>query len=243
MTPKVLIVDDNYEKVQGIAKAIRSSSIDIKSVQSSRCALKEMRSTQYDLLVLDLQLPEALGEDVDSTGGLNLLKFIENNDFIKKPKHILGFTAHQDSYDAAINDFDTRGWVLHLSTGDFTRIASVITSQLDYSHSDQVECDVAIITALDHTELETLLKLGNDWEEFNLSNDPSSYYKTTIESSEGRQLNVVAVSCHGMGMANSAAITTKICLKFSPRYLLMTGIAAGIEGKVKLGDILIADCL
>ncbi|HIF9443837.1 TPA: response regulator [Photobacterium damselae] len=239
---KILIVDDNYDKVQGIARALNNSEVDIKSVQSSRCALKEMRVIQFDLLVLDLQLPEALGEDVDPTGGLNLLKYIEDSNIIKKPKHILGFTAHQDSYDTSIADFSSRGWALHLFKGNFSAVASVITSQLNYSHNENFECDVAIITALDHTELETVLKLDDNWMEFNLSNDPSLYYKTRINTSNNQQITIVAVSCHSMGMANSSAITTKVCLKFSPKYLLMTGIAAGIEGKVKLGDILIADC-
>lgn len=243
MTKKnILIVDDNYDKVLGIAKALSDSEIEITSVQSSRCAVIKMKSTQFDLLVLDLQLPEALGEDVDPTGGLNLLKYIEENKIIEKPKHILGFTAHQDSYDKSIDDFSSRGWALHLSKGDFGVIASVITSQLNYSHNENFECDVAIITALDHTELESILNLSDSWREFNLTNDPSSYYKTSIMNSNNQKITVVAVSCHGMGMANSSAITTKVCLKFSPKYLLMTGIAAGIEGKVNLGDILIADC-
>ncbi|EGQ8088681.1 response regulator [Vibrio vulnificus] len=239
---KILIVDDNYGKVQGIVRALNNNDVEITSVQSSRCAVKELRATQFDLLVLDLQLPEALGEDVDPTGGLKLLKYIEDSNIIKKPKHILGFTAHQDSYDTSINDFSSRGWALHLSKGDFGVVASVITSQLNYSHNENFECDVAIITALDHTELETVLKLDDNWREFNLANDPSSYYRTSIKNSNNQQITIVAVSCHGMGMANSSAITTKVCLKFSPKYLLMTGIAAGIEGKVKLGDILIADC-
>ncbi|MEF1341561.1 response regulator, partial [Vibrio rotiferianus] len=76
---KILIVDDNYDKVQGIARALNNSEVEITSVQSSRCAVKELRATQFDLLVLDLQLPEALGEDVDPTGGLNLLKYIEDS--------------------------------------------------------------------------------------------------------------------------------------------------------------------
>ncbi|MVB37197.1 response regulator, partial [Vibrio cholerae] len=145
MTNKnILIIDDNYDKVQGIVRALNNSEVEITSVQSSRCALKKLRATQFDLLVLDLQLPEDLGEDIDPTGGLKLLKYIEDSNIIKKPKHILGFTAHQDSYDASINDFNSRGWALHLSKGDFGVVASVITSQLNYSHNENFECDVAI---------------------------------------------------------------------------------------------------
>lgn len=238
---RILIVDDNYEKVQGVARSLESDRVEIISVQSSRCALRELKKSKFDLLVLDLQLPEALGEDIEPSGGINLLKYIEESQIIKKPKHILGFTAHQDSYEASIDEFNSRGWALHLSKGDFSVIASVITSQLNYSHNDQFDCDVAIVTALDHTELEAVLKLETEWLQFELPNDSSSYYKTKIKTNKDKELTVVAVSCHGMGMANSSAITSKVCLKFSPTYLLMTGIAAGIKGKVKLGDILIAD--
>ncbi|MGF1838647.1 response regulator [Vibrio atlanticus] len=239
--PRILIVDDNYEKVQGIVSSLSSQNIEVKTVPSSRCALLELRDVQYDLLVLDLQIPEALGEEIDQSGGVKLLKNIEGNNLIKKPSHILGFTAHQDSHNEAINEFESRGWALHLSKGDFNLIASIITSQIKYSYPEQFDCDVAIITALDHTELEAVLSHNLNWQNLNVNDDPSSYFKGRLTNSNGRELTILAVSCHGMGMANASAITSKVCLKFSPSYLLMTGIAAGIEGKVKLGDILIAD--
>lgn len=240
-TYNILIVDDNYEKVQGIVKSLKSNDIAITSVQSSRCAIKELKKLQFDMLVLDLQLPEDLGDDIDPTAGLKLLRFIQCNSSIQKPKHILGFTAHQGSYDESINEFNAKGWALHLSKGDFSVIASVIMSQLNYTYSEQFDCDIAIITALEHTELEEVLRLDANWIKLYIPNDPSAYYKAKIKTSKNKELTVIAVSCHSMGMANASAITMKVCLKFSPTYLLMTGIAAGIQKKVNLGDILIAD--
>ncbi|CAH0527967.1 hypothetical protein R7R25_04300 [Vibrio sp. 2026] len=238
---KILVVDDNYEKVQGIAASLKEFNFEIKTVLSARCALMELKSTKYELLVLDLQIPEALGEDIDPDGGVKLLRNIADNVMIKKPKHILGFTSHQDSFQSSKNEFDSRGWLLHLFNGDFDVIKSAICSQLQYSATNSDFCDVVIVTALEHTELETVLKQQVGWEKLPDKSDPSSYYKGTISSCQGNDLSIVAVCCHGMGMANAASITMKACLKFSPQYVLMTGIAAGIEGKVKLGDILIAE--
>lgn len=239
--PTILIVDDNYSKIQGITAALKDFDFDFDTVLSSRCALQKMKVHQFDLLVIDLQIPEALGEDIDQEGGLKLLKNIPYNPLIKKPRHIVGFTSHKDSYDQCKDDFESSGWSIHLFNGDYDLIKSVITSQIDYSNNGKVSCDIAILTALEHTELEAVLNKNLNWEEVSEIDDCSKYYKGRLTNRDGKSLVVVAASCHGMGMANASAITMKMCLKFNPTYFIMTGIAAGIENKVNLGDILVAD--
>jgi nucleoside phosphorylase len=44
-----------------------------------------------------------------------------------------------------------------------------------------------------------------------------------------------------MGMAAAAILTTKMIYTFAPRYVIMAGIAAGIEGRVNIGDIIAAE--
>jgi NADH/NAD ratio-sensing transcriptional regulator Rex len=97
-----------------------------------------------------------------------------------------------------------------------------------------------IITALFDRELEAILKLPCNWKEFNIKNDSTIYYKGIIEKNN-ISLNIIAAACSRMGMSASASLTTKICMTFKPKYIFMTGITAGIEGKCKFGDILVAD--
>ena len=42
-------------------------------------------------------------------------------------------------------------------------------------------------------------------------------------------------------MPSAAALSAKVTALFSPQYLMMLGICAGIPGKVNLGDVVVAD--
>ena len=58
----------------------------------------------------------------------------------------------------------------------------------------------------------------------------SGYYNV-----EGNIIKVVTTCSTQMGMAASATMTTKIIHSFCPRYVVMTGIAAGVKGKTNMG--------
>ncbi|EHC7968996.1 hypothetical protein JR422_004913, partial [Escherichia coli] len=84
---KTLIVDDQYEdKAQIIASILKSiGEDDFDLVVDAKKAIRSMTSIKYDLLILDLQIPEVLGEDAKNDGGTQLLKYIELNESIIKP--------------------------------------------------------------------------------------------------------------------------------------------------------------
>ncbi|MCL0013474.1 hypothetical protein MKU80_020920, partial [Providencia rettgeri] len=95
--------------------------------------------------------------------------------------------------------------------------------------------------ALDNVELNAILNLNIDWKKLILKNDPSIYYIGNLALSNGETKKLLTVSSTRMGVAASSILTTKICLKFKPKYIFMSGICAGIKDKVGIGDIIIAD--
>ncbi len=99
--------------------------------------------------------------------------------------------------------------------------------------------DVGVVCALDE-ELNALLTLDCSWTQVSVKHDPAIYYEGTINV-EDYQLKIIATSAPRMGMTPSAVISSKMISSFRPRILTMTGICAGVRGKTKLGDILIAD--
>lgn len=103
---KTLIVDDQYEDKAKIIASILTSigEPDFNLVVDAKNAIKSMTAEKYDLLILDLQIPEVLGEDAKNDGGTQLLKFIELNESIKKPTVVLGITSHKDAYESC-SDF------------------------------------------------------------------------------------------------------------------------------------------
>lgn len=242
---KTLIVDDQYqEKAQVIARVLKklgASQIDLAA--SARDALKHMKADKYDLLVLDLQIPDELGLDPSSQGGKQLLEFVELHEEIQKPSIVVAVTAHQEAYDLCEGFFKSRGWALLQGVEDEELLYSVLSTQQAHLSSTNYtrSFDVAIVTALAHNELEAVLDLPCDWSEFREQDDDNIYFVGSLTVANGSRKSLIATCAPQMGIAASAALTAKVCLKFRPSLLIMTGIAAGVKDKVKLGDILIAD--
>ena len=199
-----------------------------------------MKAQQIDLLILDLQIPSELGQDIDPKGGTQLLEFVELHEDLMKPFKVLGLTAHADSFSESQGFFASRGWVL-LHEPSFEELDALLNAQLMSNPVPTLEFDVAIITALEHTELEAVLALPYNWVATKFSADVTSYHVGHFTSTDGVQRSVIACSAPRMGMAASAVLTTKICLKFKPKIVAMPGIAAAVKDKAELGDILVAD--
>jgi nucleoside phosphorylase len=105
--------------------------------------------------------------------------------------------------------------------------------------------DIAIITALDIPEFSEVKKLILNLETINKETysiiDNTIYYKGEILGKNNQKLRVVLASDDKMGLPAISSLTCRIINNFRPKYLTILGIAAGIEKKTKIGDILISD--
>lgn len=72
---KILIVDDEYFKPRAISELAYKldSEIDIQHATTSRDARIKMRDVQYDLLLIDIDLPEAMGASPIPLGDVSLI--------------------------------------------------------------------------------------------------------------------------------------------------------------------------
>jgi hypothetical protein len=96
--------------------------------------------------------------------------------------------------------------------------------------------DVAIITALYDTEFEAVKRLPCNFRIYPVSDDATNYFIGNIDNKI-----VLIATDDKMGIAASAYLTTKIIAKFSPKYIVMAGIAAGVRDDEKnFGDIMVA---
>ncbi|NVK74885.1 MAG: hypothetical protein HWE24_15555 [Oceanospirillaceae bacterium] len=101
--------------------------------------------------------------------------------------------------------------------------------------------DIGIITIVP-TEVEALFDcLGIDGNAQEAIDSPMSYWSTTVFSEiNGRYLSVVVSMLTGDAGNIESAISTSYFLRdWNPQIMLLTGIAAGISGKVKVGDVII----
>ncbi|WP_254912521.1 5'-methylthioadenosine/S-adenosylhomocysteine nucleosidase family protein [Pseudomonas putida] len=169
-------------------------------------------------------------------------------DIYIKPREVVGLTAHVDIQEEMRGRFDSELWsVLHYSNSSnawLDQIQRKIEHILQTNRERLTECpeqaDICILTALHAPELTAVLRLPWDFQPVSLERDPTQYYRGHLTTKHGR-LSVVAASASRMGMPAAAVLAMKMIQTFKPGYIAMTGIAAGVPGKVELGDIIAAD--
>ncbi|CDI07357.1 response regulator [Agrobacterium pusense] len=250
---KILVVEDNHDKLSNILKMLSDiqgcSLDDVDDARDGASGLRLMREKQYDLLILDLVLPDRRESLPSVEGGLNLLRQVSERDIYRTPLHIIGLTADTTALSKAQPEFAAN--VLQVvqydqSSKDWSERITRAIRRIQFSlesrdHSAQYDYDLAVLTALKSPELDAVLNLSWNWEVKSSNSDPTTYYVGSPRTSSGRLLRVVAATAPRMGMPASAALASKMIYQFRPRFLAMTGILAGIRGKVNFGDVVVAD--
>lgn len=96
---KILIVDDNYEKVQQVADSIKNiENVELDYVNNVRDGLIKLKNTHFDLLLVDIVLPQSLGEEPKSSSGIDMLEAVYSNNLLNHPHDIVVVTSHEQAY-------------------------------------------------------------------------------------------------------------------------------------------------
>lgn len=98
---------------------------------------------------------------------------------------------------------------------------------------------LSIVCALDSPELSSVRRLPWNWSQTHLTSDDTIYYQGRLDKG-GTQL-IHAAAAARMGMPAAAILASKMIAQFRPEYLCIVGITAGLPGKTKQGDILVAN--
>jgi len=251
MIVQILLVDDDAGKVERTTRVVRERlgdrNVEIINAPTAHDAAACLERTRFDLMVLDLNLPRRGGEPPKHDGGLLILRqLVKGGPRLRRPTHIVGLTAFPDLLAQFNNEFQEEGWQLiqyddtsdswELAVGNkVLHIAEAIAPQRT---GEEYRCDVAVLTALKHIELEAVLDLDARWSERRLPGDDTFYFNGVFER-DGRKVSVVAASALEMGMVPSACLAMKTIHNFRPRYVAMAGITAGVGGN--FGDVVVAD--
>lgn len=125
---------------------------------------------------------------------------------------------------------------------DDTNITNINTRSIVIDRSDKFQYFAAFITATD-IEFESLYKLYS-WKQLYISDTGYYYYETSIKRNS-KNLKILLTRQNNMGMIAATRTATNIIWQFSPQYVVMVGICAGIKNKdnddLILGDIVLAD--
>ncbi|MEN6622825.1 MAG: hypothetical protein ABFD50_14900 [Smithella sp.] len=247
----ILIIDDNEKKIEKIVAVIREfdeiPSTNVYIAKSQIEGKKQLREKQFDLVVLDIQLPTRGGGVPSANGGVSLLKEIHSRTLYKRPICIVGLTAYPELLTDAGNAFAETMWSIILyndtSTEWVNRLAQKIRYLLELKTSkapnNLYKFNLGIIAALNIPEYKAVMRL-TDWKRSDSVHD-STLYMEGLFSEEKKQVTVIAACAPEMGMPAAAVLTTKMIMGFAPRYLAIVGITAGVAGKTNIGDFVIAD--
>ncbi len=240
---KLLVVDDLHTKVEAISQAVKKSgvSVDITHETNASSARKRLREEEFDLLLIDLQLPASPGARPNQYGGIEFFDLLIDDYQASLPLEILFVTGEDSLVANGRKEIELRGSALCVIAVTSDSWMEAISGQIKLAQkrANRKICsyDVSVITALG-SELEAVLSLDYKWERFRLSGDPTLYYKGAFNTSSGER-TIVAASALRKGMAASSALATKLVLKFRPKLLAMTGICAGVKTDVGLGDVIV----
>lgn len=243
---RVLIVDDDTEKIRCIVQVLAAAGVDVTSIDESRNtynARELLSSKRYDLLVLDVVLPERIDAEPDAKAGMKLLAEIRGRSKYFIPDHIIGLTAYSDVHTESAERFLGLGLLLlryGRSREDWALALRSKTEQILWGKesartvSSEYESDLAIVCALDDPELESVLKLRWNWQKWREGGDATVYHRGYFG---GDNRIVYAAASARMGLTAAAVLATKMICSFRPKYIVNVGIAASFVGRANLGDV------
>jgi len=251
---KILIVDDNADKCRALSTVISGDadceSFDIETAPDIATAKRLLRQHFFfDWMLLDLQLPNRFPDLPAPALGVDLLSALESGRY-HVPGYITGVTEHQDElanlspeardklWGVIGYDRTTSEWAEHVKRK--LRYLSKVTDARGGSGKLHTSIRLGIICALEDVELDGLKLSSDSWQELETRQDAASYYKGSFRGAAG-SIEFVAASPSQMGMTASCALATKLILQFCPELVCMTGIMAGVEGRVNIGDVVVAD--
>lgn len=247
---RVLIVDDDREKVRALAAELVAAGVPgerIEHAADARDARKRLRATCYDLVLIDVALPNTIDGDIDRRGGIDLMRDLYQQSAYYPPVCTIGVTGFEELVPSARDEFaalgvsfvyygaDKRGWAEAVQNA-----ARTCLRRRKAPPPVEFGVDLAVVCALYDPELRAILENGWKWSELEESGDHWRYWTTEVHAGE-RPFSVRACFCPRMGTEAATIASMKMIERFRPRYLVMTGIAAGIVGKANPGDVVAAD--
>lgn len=248
---KILFVDDDVSKYRLIAPAIieRTSvtEADIMFAYDAMQARNALDDQYFDLLILDLLLPLRAGQQEDLKNSIELLRDLTDSNDLVRPGQIIGLTRDKNAKVAAEPLFQDHLWTIVEADPTHSEWIEQIVNCIDYldqagsqSRSEDYRTDVAVLTALASPELEAVHQIPWEWNT-ERPIDRSTMARTGSFYSGGKKYSAICATAPRMGMTAAAILATKVISIAKPKFVVMAGICAGIESRVSLGDVVLAD--
>ena len=246
----ILVVDDDITKINSVVAEIENGSenkdLSIKTASYSSDVFNILKNENIDIMILDICFPDRPGSMPEKDAGIKLLKKLKDSSKYAYPKYVIALSQYEDLtslfseeigliHSSILYDVKTNEWKIRMVQS----INTAITILLNQNVIRNYDYDIAIICALKE-ELDLFKRICSKCRQYSVQGDDNGYYVGEIDNGN-RKIKTVMTYCTQMGMVSAATLATKMIYNFVPRYIVMTGIAAGIRGKCNFGDIVAAE--
>lgn len=245
----ILIVDDAANKIQAIRRVLEpliTEDIEIIVANCINSAKRELKKRNFDIMILDICLPQIFGENPQQDGGMRLLKTIKDSKFYSYPRYVISVSRYEQStevfsssegkiHTAIFYDEGSNAWENKLNSCVEAAISIVKNTTVHRIY----DFDIAVICALEE-EAEMIKNSLVSVEKYQVEYDDDIYYKGFFDT-EDKKISVVLSFANQMGMVAATSLATKMINNFAPRYMVMTGITGGTKpDKMNFGDVIVA---
>lgn len=256
MNLEILIIDDNVSKIDALRKVMNplfaEGDILIDESHTIADAREQMRIKAYDLVILDMVIPELEGEEACHTGGVDFLDEIDNNNSVLRPLQIIGLTEYETEYNTQQAQFRDRLWhLLYYSQKQLDwkrqlkdKVLMLAKMKDDFIRGleNRSKYDIGIVCAISE-EFEQLMEAFEcEWAETELPGLPYSFRTATLTTRSMRDLRIIAACAEYPGVCATTVLATSLYNIAHVEAIFMTGITAGFEDRgVLIDDVVIAD--
>lgn len=247
---KILVVDDHAGRYRVLLEMLSKAGLGDDGIDIVSCtndARDRLEEKQYDLMVLDILIPLRNGEEPNERAATDLLTEVTVSETLNRPRHIVGITSDSATADRVNPIFGEYLWTVIRYSPSNDSWAGQIRACVEYLAKNSAGPanhsygqDVVILCALRDPELAAVLALDWKWSPPRPIDDVTFVHDGSMTSG-GRTLSVSAAAAPRMGMIATALTAARLIETLKPRLLIMAGICAGVAGKVKLGDVILAD--
>ena len=223
MMLNILIIDDKEQKIDDLRRVITSISddIEVEEAQTIVDAREKMRDFSYDLVILDMVIPELEGDEPSRTAGSDYLTEIYENPDIKRPLQVIGLTEYEEEFNQQKEEFRDRLWyLLFYSQRELrwkkslkNKVTQLMGMKRDFVQTllDRDKYDVGVICALSE-EFEQMQWAfdGCVWDDCRLPGLPFLFRTTTVATSQLHDVKVIAACAEHSDVCAAAILGTAL---------------------------------
>lgn len=248
---KILIVDDSNTKIERILKVlIERCSLDqgdIDVAYSVSSGLKAINKVFYDLVVLDLVLPQFDNENPDEEGGLSFLKSLKTRNDVNPPLQIICLTEHPKVIVKNRKEFanlmisiivkkdSDSSWMDQLA--EKVIYSRKLRTHIEISLKEKNKFDVGIICALQEEFEQLLDAFGRDkWIDYSIENCHYRLKRIEVVTETTQIVKIVASCALYPGSSATSALASFMYGVLGVDFLFMTGFTGGLIEEDKIND-------